>query len=269
MNTNYTVTGKGEPVLLVHGSMGSKEQWHVLQKSLASRFRVLSIDLLGYGKSPWPQNPETYSLGDECAQLLELSNDVFGPGKSYHLVGHSYGGAVAIRHTYYHGQRVKSLTTIEPMCYHILSANHPLRLSSEAMVLDLVSDIEKGRQLFAAEKFIDLWMAPGTFTKLRDSEKQRLGEGVKKMVYDYRAAKSEPLTAADLARINQPFCLILGRESLSYSLSISEVVAEAIRQREVHWIHGGHFIPFTDPVQVNAIILDFLSRHGITPAHQT
>ena len=101
-------------------------------------------------------------------------------------------------------------------------------------------------------------MKPGTSANLPDREKQKLGEGVKKMVVDFRAAATEPLSCADYALLSKPVCLITGKNSPPFSLSISEIIAKTIPNISCHWVDGGHFAPFTHSYQVNPIITEFI-----------
>jgi len=258
MKNNYKVFGQGETVVLVHGSMGSKEQWRPLATELSKEFQVVTFDLLGYGQSPWPASPPSYCLADESQHLLFILDQIQSGDAPYHLVGHSYGGAVALAHACHFREHIKSLTLIEPMSYHLLPKDHPLLLGSQMMIQELTADIEKGNAISAARKFIDLWMAPGSFDRRGEQEQEILAKGVKKMVFDFYSAASEPISPEDISDLTMPLCLITGKKSPPYSISISEVVAEAVRQRQLHHVEGGHFAPFTHGPSVNPHIAKFL-----------
>jgi pimeloyl-ACP methyl ester carboxylesterase len=59
----YFVAGAGVPVVLLHASLSSKSQWRELAAQLAPRFRVIAIDLSGYGDNPMPAARESFSVG--------------------------------------------------------------------------------------------------------------------------------------------------------------------------------------------------------------
>lgn len=259
MTAAFSVKGKGKSVVLLHGSMASKEQWLCLTQEIAHRYRVVSMDLIGYGRTTTAFNPDTYCLEQESQLLRSILETAVGED-SYHLVGHSYGGVVALHHAHHHRDRVKSLTIIEPMSFHLLGQGHPLIEEARAMVEIIRRYIREGNALAAAEMFIDLWMPAGTFARIGDREKLQLAEGVRKMVLDFQAAVGEPLTAEDYATLPMPVCLIAGKESPPYSLGITRLVAETIPGIEFHWVDGGHFSPVSHPDQVNPIIAGFLDR---------
>lgn len=227
---------------------------------LARDFRVIAMDLSGYGGTPYPESPEEYSLQHETELLLEVVGETLGQEEPYHLIGHSYGGVVALYHAYHHSSRISSLTAIEPMAYHLLDADHEQLVASKNMVAEITSDIEQDRTIEAAEKFINTWMAPGAFSRLGQREKIMLGEGVKKMVLDFKAASSTRLTIEDYARLPRPFTVIAGRQSPPYSLAITDRIVTNIKDSELIWVDGGHFAPVTHYYQVNPLIVDILEK---------
>lgn len=258
MTVSFSVHGEGSAIVLLHGSMASKEQWIPLTNEMAQEYQVISLDLLGYGGAPLPASPDSYSLRDESDRLCSVLARTLLPEKAYHLVGHSYGGVVALYHAFHHRKEVKSLTIFEPMAFHLLAPDHPLLGASRLMVEEISRDIEAGREVEGAAKFIELWMPPGTFDKIGDQEKKALGKGVKKMVLDFRAAATEPLAAADYSELPMPVCLITGKASPPFSLCISEVVAATVPGIQLHRVEGGHFAPVSHSQLVNPIIADFV-----------
>ena len=87
-------SGAGVPLVCIHASASSSGQWRPLMDRLAGRFRTLAVDLYGSGKSPdWPAD-RPLTLADEVALLEPVFASV---GDRFHLIGHSYGGAVALK----------------------------------------------------------------------------------------------------------------------------------------------------------------------------
>jgi pimeloyl-ACP methyl ester carboxylesterase len=258
MKAKYSVIGSGKAVVLLHGSMAMRTQWRPLIKELQQDYRIITMDLSGYGETPYPENPETYSLNYESDLLNEVLSVTLEEDEPYHLVGHSYGGAVALHHAYHQSQRVHSLIAIEPMSYHLLEDEHEYLLASEAMVEEISEDIATGMSMAGAQKFIDLWMSAGTFNRLSEQEKQVLSEGVKKMVLDFKAAKTEPLTTHDLTRLPRLFSLIAGKKSPPFSLCITKRIVRTNPNSELFWVDGGHFSPVSHAHQVNPLIYSLL-----------
>ena len=235
-----------------------RTQWRPLIQELEQDYRIITMDLSGYGGTPYPENPDTYSLKYESDLLNDVLSATLEEHEPYHLVGHSYGGAVALHHAYHQRERVHSLIAIEPMSYHLLKKEDEYLLASEAMVKEISGDIARGMSITGAEKFIDLWVSPGTFNRLSEQEKQVLSEGVKKMVLDFKAAKTEPLAAHDLTQLPRLFSLIAGKASPPYSLCITKRIVSINPNSELFWVDGGHFSPVSHAHQVNPLIHSLL-----------
>jgi pimeloyl-ACP methyl ester carboxylesterase len=110
--------GRGPPAVLVHGTfVGGPESWPA-QAPLADRHRLLVVDRRGYGANPGPAGPLGWPVDSQ--DLLGLLETLGGA----HLVGHSYGGAVAAVAAGRRPDLVRSLVLVEP-ALHGLAADHP------------------------------------------------------------------------------------------------------------------------------------------------
>src|SRR5688572_5895818 len=88
----YTDQGKGFPVLLIHGFCETHQIWESFSNELSKDFRILSIDLPGFGKSALLQEP--FSLTDVGLSVLEFLKEL--KIESCISIGHSLGGYVAL-----------------------------------------------------------------------------------------------------------------------------------------------------------------------------
>lgn len=85
------VTGSGPPLVLVHGTTGSKDSWAMVEPGLGRHHATWSYDRRGRGGSG--DVPGSYSLDREVDDLLAVLS---AAGPNAHLVGHSFGGCVAL-----------------------------------------------------------------------------------------------------------------------------------------------------------------------------
>lgn len=110
-NLNYEITGSGDPIVLVHGLGSASTVWKPIRPLLERDFTVITVDLPGHGKS-------TYSKGqpmDPHSLALYVSEQMSAIGfETFHLVGNSLGGWVALELTSAFPEQVKSLTALAP-----------------------------------------------------------------------------------------------------------------------------------------------------------
>jgi len=115
IKTNYLEAGKGDPVVLIHGSgpgVTSYANWRLVLPALAENFRVVAPDMVGFGFSERPANIE-YGVQTWADQVVGLM-DTLGLPKA-HLVGNSFGGAIALRIAAQHPDRVGKLVLMGSM----------------------------------------------------------------------------------------------------------------------------------------------------------
>jgi len=126
----YQDVGVGPTVILAHGSGASHRAWAPVVASLRDRYRILTPDLLGYGRSePAPINARFHPWSD-LGVLIALAERADAP---VHLVGHSYGGALTLEAARSLGSRVASLTLIDPVAFHLMRlhmSSHPERTAA-------------------------------------------------------------------------------------------------------------------------------------------
>ncbi len=100
--------GNGECILLIHGLAGSSKTWDDVIPTLAERYDVIAPDLLGHGESAKPTGD--YSLGAFASGLRDFLAvlDI----SSVTIVGHSFGGGVAMQLAYQHPRLVDRLVLV-------------------------------------------------------------------------------------------------------------------------------------------------------------
>ncbi len=118
LELSSTSTGAGEPVLLIHGFGASSYSWRHVIEPLAQKNRVIAIDLKGFGDSPKPRD-DAYSVYEQARLVRNfiLENNL----KNLHIIGHSYGGGVALAVSIYLSASnpglQKSLVLIDSVAY--------------------------------------------------------------------------------------------------------------------------------------------------------
>ncbi|WP_417841258.1 alpha/beta fold hydrolase [Terasakiella sp.] len=250
----YIQTGVGDVVLMLHSSMSSKSQWKGLMTQLSSTHRVIAIDLLGYGNAPFPSQRESYSLKSEIAQIDRVLDELdIAEETTVHVIGHSFGGATALRWAYEHPLKVKSLHLFEPVAFHLLEA--PCEGLSQILgVIDgLYEDLKNGNKVRLCQAFIDYWSGQGAFDSFPPNVQQAMIAQVDKVILDFEALLTEPLSLSDYASFSFPITLIMGKRSPISSQTISHKLKDTLRHLTFHQVDCGHMGPITHSDLVNEI----------------
>jgi pimeloyl-ACP methyl ester carboxylesterase len=261
----YAEAGAGETVLLLHGTAGSSAQWRSLTDMLRSGCHVVAPDLYGYGESdPWPGNG-SFSLAEEVALARAVLPLLRGP---IHLVGYSYGGAVALRFAFQHPERLRSLTLIEPVAFHLLRDDS--QDPGDARLVDEVMDIAAlisqaavtGSYQSAMAHFIDYWNGPGAWQHTKPELQNALVRRVPKVALDFWATITESTPRAAYREIGAPTLILRGTHSPRPTRRIAEVLADCLPNARLRTIErAGHLLPLTHKEAVNAAVAEHLSRN--------
>ena len=251
----YREAGRGPAVVCIHASASSSSQWRLLTERLAGRFRVLAADLYGAGKSPaWPGG-RPLSLADEVALLRPV---LAAASEPFHLVGHSYGGAVALAAALAEPERVASLVLFEPVLFSVLIAEDPTQPAAREIVAvrdDTVAALERGDPHASGARFVDYWMGAGTGRSLPAPRREALAAAMSGVKAEWDAAFREPTPLAAFAALDMPVLYITGSESPASARGVARLLTKTLPRVTTIEVEGvGHMGPVTHPDRVNALI---------------
>jgi pimeloyl-ACP methyl ester carboxylesterase len=234
---------KDNPVLvLIHGFASSTLVWSKVFLNLAQAgFRVIAVDMLGYGYSGKPRNGE-YTIGGQANLLMRLL-DHLGVRRAT-LVGSSYGGAVAATCALDHAQRVEKLVLVGTV-----NNNEPLRFSlmrlfSSPVLGDVVSPLLIGSRRLLRKRMkrvydrhecvLDERRVDARHFPLRASGTQRA------MIRTVRGWDAERISR-DAHLIRQPTLLLWGENDIEIPLADGERLhAEIPGSRLIVFLNCGH-----------------------------
>lgn len=258
--TGSLIAGEGRPVVLLHSSMDSKSQWRELIERMRGTHRLVAIDLTGYGDTPMATDRDRFSLNDEVRLVRAMLARTLEPGEGFHLVGHSYGGTVALKLAYAEQQRVRSLSLFEPLAFHLLGSNNPGRIEMNTLAQAMEASLEQGDLPGATARLVDYWSGPGSFFRLPKDKQVALSRNFAKVPLDFRASFDEPLATHDYRRIAMPTCLIGGLFGPYSTTSVLGALTAILPDHQLHWVAAGHMAPVTHPLLVNPIIEGFIHQ---------
>jgi len=255
MNAFYREAGSGPGVVCLHSNASSSTQWRGLMEMLAPKFHVIAADSYGAGKSPPFPADRSIGLRDEVA-LLE---PVFArAGERFSLVGHSYGGAVALIAALAHRPRLRALALYEPTLFALVERAQDVD-GIRNTVSSAVRALERGDALGAARFFIDFWIAPGAFERMPERSRAAIAEAGRNIQRWKDALFDEPTPLGDFAGLDAPVLLITGTNSPLSSRAVVARLRGVLPNVEVAELQGfGHMAPVTNPDAVNPLISRFL-----------
>ncbi len=242
INMYYEELGSGEPLILLHGALGSlldpECSWLELMPVFAKRYRAIHIEHRGHGRTNNPANYYNYAMiADDISKFIELSD----LGQA-HLAGVS-DGAISIMHlAMTRPDLVASLTCVGANYYNDDLVKEANRFADLQEIEKDAKEIEKLSHLHDHNK------QPGYWRELVRQTAENL-------------AINPQYTLSDLASIKAPTLLLSGQNDLWANLNQMLAMKKAIKNSEIMIIdHAGHDIQHTHAQIIAPVILDFLSR---------
>jgi len=256
----YLTWGQGQPIMLLHSGGSSSSQWTKVAEQLSAHHRIIAPDLLGFGATEaWPvPGGLTHDLqADLVAEVMRNEGSA-----ALDVVGHSYGGATAIRLLLGRPQLVRSLILIEPIVSWLLKdANDPLYEESVAVARSFIASVDAGRSEQGWEAFLDSRNGAGTWARMSDKGKARFLAQSRHSKEGFISNLNNHTTLAECRRIAVPTTVVCGAETTRPDRRTTELLRDAIPCSHYELIRGAaHMSPFTHPEQVAHVIREHLDR---------
>lgn len=254
MNSNDLITR--QTVICLHSSMSHGGQWRALANRLQQDFDVITPNLLGYCGGA--DGFEQLQLEDEVAALI---GQIPNRATRLHLVGHSFGGAVALRFAAMYPDRVASLTVYEPVWFSLLFDNG---LGGEVLpeidrIQKLLSAESRFEQTRGARDFINYWAGGDGWSMLQPEHQERLVGLSSKVAAEFGALLAAGPATQEFARLAIPVRLLCGDNTRKSARQISELLAEMLPVVEYCRMPGlAHMAPVTHANDVNPLIVDHI-----------
>ncbi|NMO22160.1 alpha/beta hydrolase [Pyxidicoccus fallax] len=242
----YRDVGSGPPVVLVHSGGFSARQWRRLGEALAPTHRTVIPDLLGYGESSqWPVGAPFHFRQD----LTALEALMARVGQPVHLVGHSYGGFLALQLALARPASVKSLAVFEPVAFGVLEADD----WNGAPALPPTFE-GTGEAWLSA--FVSGWNGPGAWDALNAETQQAFRKVGWKVYQEVATLSADRTTRERYGTIAAPTLLLGGERTPAFERRVLELLAQVLSRAELQVFPGmGHMGPITHAQDVNAAIL--------------
>lgn len=236
----------GEPLVLLHGMNASSTMWYPNAKALADDYRVFAIDLIiEPGKSfktvEFKEVEQITAWYEEIFKALEL--------ESYHLVGASRGGWIAVNLALHDQKKIKSMTLLSPAQTFIW-----IRPSMNLLknIVNLLSSPEKQ----VSRSLETLSSNPGNIDK---KYLEQYYIGIKKDSINTFMMDMMPFSNKEIQSLSMPVLLLIGDNDMINNEKSIRLVKEGVLKGEGYIIpNAGHFLSIDQAETVNKKITDFL-----------
>jgi esterase len=250
----YTNLGSGTPLVILHGLLGSSDNWATLARKWQSDFNVIAIDQRNHGKSPHSEVFNYRAMAEDVKQVLDelkISKAV--------LLGHSMGGKVAMFFSHRYPERTQGLIIVDisPRFYPvhhraILEAMH--RLEPERF-----SRIAEATEAFA-ESGLDYGTRAFILKNLKRNESGQLSwkinlNGIQANIEEVGVALPNG------AYFNGPSCFVRGGASKYVPDEDLELILRIFPNAQ--WVtvpDAGHWVHADNPTALSEIVYDFMRR---------
>lgn len=185
----YEIRGQGEPLLVLHGDLGTIDMFAPLMPALTEHRTVIAVDLHGHGRTPLGERKTLSWLaqGDDMNALLEQLGY-----KQLDVLGYSMGAAIAFRLAVQHPNRVRRLALVS--MGFAADAFYPELIAMQAGVSAAAAPMMKETPMY--KSYVAVAPNPEEFPKLLDA----IG-GAMREKYDWRE---------DVKKLTMPTILIFG-----------------------------------------------------------
>ncbi|MCE2512465.1 MAG: alpha/beta fold hydrolase [Acidimicrobiia bacterium] len=268
----WTGQADGVPVLVLHGFTGCAQAMAPLTERLAAgnlprpALRVIAPDLVGHGDSDSPDDLDLYRVEAMAAQVLAVADAL--DCDTFHLVGYSMGGRVALTLGCTAPQRLRSLTLIGASAGISDPAERSRRAEADRSRAERIAADFPG--------FVDEWMAGPLFAgqaalgeaHLRAARAERLASNPQGLACSLMAGGTgamEPLHER-LVDCDAPTLLVVGARDSKFCAVADQLAAALPRAALAHIDGAGHAAHVEQPEATAAAIAEFIAGTEALPA---
>ena len=257
VKTNYLEAGKGPDVVLIHGSgpgVTAYANWRLVIPALAEDFHVVAPDMVGFGYTERPEDVEfgVQTWADQTVGLM----DSLGIQKA-HLVGNSFGGAIALRIATQHPDRVDRMVLMGSM-----GVDFPITEGLER-VWGYEPSFENMRKVLDVFAF-DRKLVPDELAEVRYRASMQPGfqESFAAMFPAPRQRWVDAMRTADedIRKLTHRTLIIHGREDQVIPVETTIKLMQLIDNGDVHvFSHCGHWVQIERNADFNRLVRDFFT----------
>ena len=258
-------------VIALHCSGAGPGQWRQLGELLGTAHALAAPEHYGCDRTgPWTGS-HAFTLADEAARTIEL---IDRSTRKVHLVGHSYGGGVALHIALARPDHIASLSLYEPSAFHLLKtmggSGAEAFAEIELITATTARCVTTGNYGGAAAAFVDYWSGAGTWASLRPSVQGALTRWILKAPLDFHALIEEPTPARAYTALDFPVLVMRGEHAPRPTRQIAGILTSLLPDAQLSVVAGaGHMGPLTHAAAVSEEIAAHIRAAEATRATAT
>lgn len=257
-------------VIALHCSGAGASQWRSLGEALDPAFRLAAPEHYGCESAgPWT-GMRAFTLADEAQRTIDLIDQSEG---KVHLVGHSYGGGVALHAALARPDRIASLSLYEPSAFHLLREIGDQGAAAFAEISGVAratgASVIAGDYAGAAKFFVDYWSGAGAWAALRPPVQAALIRWTPNATLGFHALIAEPTPLGAYRTLAIPTVILRGEYAPPPTRTIAEILPMLLPQARLAVLAGaGHMGPLTHADAVSEAITAHIRAANAAPAQQ-
>jgi pimeloyl-ACP methyl ester carboxylesterase len=250
----YSQSGRGPTILFIPGSCSTGAAWRAVIAALEGDFRTITTSLPGYGRSAERRTAADRSIAPLAAAIETV---VCHAGTPVHLVGHSFGGEVALVVALRRRVPLESLTILEAPAPNILQAfGRTSRYDDFRTMTEAYFDDFSGGNSEAIARMIDFYGGPGTFASWPDALRAHVVQTTPTNILDWHSAYTFQYNPRLLAALDLPVLVAVGSDSHPAVKETNSLLSKTIPGARFATIRGAsHFMITTHPRDVASLIV--------------
>jgi pimeloyl-ACP methyl ester carboxylesterase len=262
LSVNFERCGAGPDVVLLHAGGSSGAQWRKSAPYLEKNYHLIMPDFIGFGATePWtgPSEPSHDDQARQVASLIEA--ECGGPA---HIVGHSFGGAIATRLALAQPELFRALVLIEPVLTPLLNlaGREDVFAEYHDLATTFIENGRAGRDEAAWRGFIDYRNGVGTWDGLSEKARMRFHAGTQSAVDTFVSNLADPTTLEDVRTIVAPTLILCGEKTTEPDRVVTEILHDELPNSAYQIIsEAEHMSPLTHPEPVAGAIMEHLKSY--------
>lgn len=242
INQYFEVEGRGSPIVFIHGSYASTSTWKKMVEQLSTKHLCISIKLPGHCGTPDPEDFSHPTVDTELEIIEQVVRSL--SDAPVHLVGHSFGGVIALAQALKGSLNLSQLTLFEPVSVWVLDRARDERMSMHVQAfMNRYHQAVSRKETYACGQVIDFWGGEGVFETLPDFIKEGMEPLVENNIRHWNIDASITSELSELQAFRIPTRLVCGSQSNAVAHAIVDHLSQHIPNSKKYVLEGAsHFL---------------------------